>query len=55
MMLFWSECWIKKDILRFYGIPKIYKNPWKLRLIVPMHSYVTLNLAIILHYMLLLV
>ncbi|KNG52841.1 hypothetical protein TW65_09335 [Stemphylium lycopersici] len=24
---FWSECWIKKDVPQFYGIPKIHKNP----------------------------
>lgn len=53
MVEFWSECWIKKDVPRFHGIPKIHKNPWKLRPIVPMHSYVTSNLAIILHHMLL--
>lgn len=53
MVEFWSECWIKKDIPKFHGIPKIHKNPWKLRPIVPMHSYVTSQLAIILHHMLL--
>jgi hypothetical protein len=53
MVAFWSACWIKKDVPRFHGIPKIHKNPWKLRPIVPMHSYVTSQLAIILHHMLL--
>jgi hypothetical protein len=53
MERFWNECWTKTDIPRFYGIPKIHKNPWKLRPIVPMHSYVTSQVAIILHHMLL--
>jgi hypothetical protein len=53
MVSFWDECWIKKDLPRFHGIPKIHKNPWKLRPIVPMHSYVTSRLALILHHMLL--
>lgn len=53
MERFWNECLIKKDVPRFHGIPKIHKNPWKLRPIVPMHSYVTSQLAIILHHMLL--
>jgi hypothetical protein len=50
---FWDQCWMKRDIPKFHGIPKIHKNPWKLRPIVPMHSYVTSPLAIILHHMLL--
>jgi hypothetical protein len=29
----------------FHGIPKIHKTPWKIRPIVPMHSYVTARLA----------
>lgn len=49
----WDQCWLKRDIPKFHGIPKIHKNPWKLRPIVPMHSYVTSPLAIILHHMLL--
>lgn len=49
----WDQCWTKRDIPRFHGIPKIHKNPWKLRPIVPMHSYVTSSLAILLHHMLL--
>ncbi|XPS96891.1 hypothetical protein M3J09_012137 [Ascochyta lentis] len=53
MVEFWSECWIKADIPQFHGIPKIHKNPWNLRPIVPMHSYVTSQLAKILHHMLL--
>jgi hypothetical protein len=53
MESFWNECLIKVDVPRFHGIPKIHKNPWKLRPIVPMHSYVTSQLAIILHHMLL--
>ena len=35
------------------GIPKIHKNPWKIRPIVPMHSYVTSTLSIVLHHLLL--
>lgn len=50
---FWDQCWTKRDVPKFHGIPKIHKNPWKLRPIVPMHSYVTSPLAIILHHMLL--
>lgn len=53
MYAFWSQCWTMKDLPKFHGIPKIHKNPWKLRPIVPMHSYVTSRLAIILHSMLL--
>ncbi len=29
----------------FHGIPKIHKNPWAIRPIVPMHSYITNRLA----------
>lgn len=50
---FLKECWLKRDIPFFHGIPKIHKNPWKLRPIVPMHSYVTSRLASLLHAMLL--
>ena len=53
MVRFWNECWINKNIPRFHGIPKIHKTPWKLRPIVPMHSYVTSQLALVLHHMLL--
>jgi hypothetical protein len=53
MEKFWQQCWVLKDLPRFHGIPKIHKNPWKLRPIVPMHSYVTSRLALILHHMLL--
>lgn len=53
MISFWEQCWIKKDLPHFHGIPKIHKNPWKIRPIVPMHSYVTSRLALILHHMLL--
>lgn len=37
----------------FHGIPKIHKNPWKIRPIVPMHSYYTSHLAMVIHYYLL--
>lgn len=43
----------RKDIPKFHGIPKIHKNPWKIRPIVPMHSYVTSTLSIVLHHLLL--
>ncbi|KAF5654691.1 reverse transcriptase [Fusarium heterosporum] len=34
---------------RFHAIPKIHKNPWKIRPIVPMHSYFTTRLAMWIH------
>lgn len=37
------------ELPRFHGIPKIHKNPWKLRPIAPMHSWVTTNVARWLH------
>ncbi|GKV53541.1 hypothetical protein SLEP1_g60062, partial [Rubroshorea leprosula] len=43
----------RKAIPQFHGIPKIHKNPWKIRPIVPMHSYVTSTLSIVLHNLLL--
>ena len=43
----------RKSIPQFHGIPKIHKNPWKIRPIVPMHSYVTSTLSIVLHHLLL--
>jgi len=43
----------RNDIPKFHGIPKIHKNPWKIRPIVPMHSYVTSTIAIVLHNLLL--
>jgi len=43
----------RKDIPQFHGIPKIHKDPWKIRPIVPMHSYVTSTLSIVLHNLLL--
>jgi hypothetical protein len=52
---FWQTAYTNTAIPVFYGIPKIHKNPWKLRPIVPMHSYVMGPLARILHAMLLLV
>lgn len=50
---FLLDCWYRTDIPRFHGIPKIHKDPWKLRPIVPMHSYVTSPLATVLHHLLL--
>jgi hypothetical protein len=50
---FWRSAYTNKAIPVFHGIPKIHKNPWKLRPIVPMHSYVLGPLARILHAMLL--
>jgi hypothetical protein len=50
---FWRSAYTKTSIPVFHGIPKIHKNPWKLRPIVPMHSYVLGPLARILHALLL--
>ena len=50
---FWCSAYSNTSIPVFHGIPKIHKNPWKLRPIVPMHSYVLGPLARILHAMLL--
>lgn len=50
---FWRTAYTNTSIPVFHGIPKIHKNPWKLRPIVPMHSYVMAPLARILHAMLL--
>lgn len=50
---FWHTAFNNKTIPVFHGIPKIHKNPWKIRPIVPMHSYVLGPLARILHAMLL--
>jgi len=36
----------------FHGIPKVHKEPWKLRPIVPMHSFITTNVGKILHVLL---
>lgn len=38
------------DIPKFHMIPKVHKTPWKLRPIVPMHSYVTTRLAMVVHH-----
>lgn len=50
---FLREADVRMDIPQFHGIPKIHKNPWKIRPIVPMHSYVTSTLSIVLHHLLL--
>lgn len=50
---FWRTAYVNNDIPIFHGIPKIHKNPWKIRPIVPMHSYVLGPLGRILHAMLL--
>lgn len=50
---FLDLCHDRRDIPQFHGIPKIHKNPWKIRPIVPMHSYVTSTLSIVVHNLLL--
>jgi hypothetical protein len=40
----------KRIIPNFHAIPKIHKNPWKIRPIVPMHSFYTTRLAMVVHY-----
>jgi hypothetical protein len=50
---FWRTAYSNTKIPIFHGIPKIHKNPWKIRPIVPMHSYVLGPLAKILHALLL--
>jgi len=50
---YWRTAYTNTSIPIFHGIPKIHKNPWKIRPIVPMHSYVMGPLARILHAMLL--
>lgn len=42
-----------RSIPVFHGIPKIHKDPWKIRPIVPMHSYMTSRVATVLHHLLL--
>jgi hypothetical protein len=53
ILRFWRSAYSNRAIPVFHGIPKIHKTPWKIRPIVPMHSYVTGPLARILHAMLL--
>lgn len=36
----------------FHGIPKVHKEPWKVRPIVPMHSFCTGNLSKVVHVLL---
>jgi len=50
---FIGQCHERRDIPQFHGIPKIHKKPWKIRPIVPMHSYVTSTLAVVMHNLLL--
>lgn len=37
---------------QFYGIPKIHKNPWQIRPIVPSHNWITAHLAKVLDHLL---
>jgi hypothetical protein len=37
---------------QFYGIPKIHKNPWKIRPIVPSHNWITAHVAKIVDHLL---
>jgi hypothetical protein len=53
VLRFWRSAYSNTAIPVFHGIPKIHKNPWKIRPIVPMHSYVMGPLARILHAILL--
>jgi hypothetical protein len=53
VLALWRTAYAQTELPIFHGIPKIHKNPWKIRPIVPMHSYVTGPLARILHAMLL--
>lgn len=39
----------RRLIPNFHAIPKIHKDPWKIRPIVPMHSYFTTRLAMWIH------
>lgn len=43
---------MKKEfaVPEFHGLPKVHKNPWKIRPIVPMHSWVSTRLAMVIHY-----
>lgn len=50
---FINEGYGLQNVPIFHGIPKIHKNPWKIRPIVPMHSYITSRVAITLHHLLL--
>jgi len=34
----------------FHGIPKVHKNPWKIRPIVPLYDWVSTRLAMVVHY-----
>jgi hypothetical protein len=47
---FLLESEIITDIPTFHGIPKIHKKPWAIRPIVPMHSYSTTRLAMVIHF-----
>lgn len=40
------------SVPEFYGIPKIHKNPWKIRPIVPCHSWYTTNTGKIIDHLL---
>lgn len=48
----WTDSESPKELPQFHMIPKVHKNPWKLRPIVPMHKYATTRLAMVVqHYL----
>jgi hypothetical protein len=41
----------KQELPRFHAIPKVHKDPWKLRPIVPSHSWVTSTLSTVVDHL----